>query len=43
MTLEVGRELGNAESSASVLWAKFCPEPASEAVCWSNARDRLEK
>jgi len=39
MTLEVGREFGNAESSASVPWAKFCPEPASGAVCWSNAPD----
>jgi hypothetical protein len=37
MTLKVGREFGNAESSASVLWATFCPEPASEAVCWRNA------
>jgi len=31
MTLKVGREFGNAESSASVLLAKFCPEPASES------------
>jgi hypothetical protein len=43
MTLELGRELDNAESSASVLWAKVCPEPASEAVAGAMRLTRLDK